>query len=190
MPRWFAVEGVIGAGKTSTVELAAARLGMQAILERPDEHPLLGVYHQSPEEYAFETELIFMAMHRHEIRRAGDVDDMLSDFAPGKDIIFGALALSDDDLASLKFVDRQLWAAGEGPTAAIFLDVPIAECLRRVRSRGRAYEDDLSRQYLGRLRERYMADLWTLADEVIKVDLDGTETPSEVAGTVCGLISG
>jgi len=189
MGRWVAVEGVVGTGKTTTVDLVAGGLGMEVILEHPDEHPLLGAYHQSPERYAFETELIFMAMHRHHIRQAGLVADLLTDFAPAKDIVFGALVLGDNELATLKYVHQHLWAGGEKPTMVLFLDVPIVECVRRVKGRGRPYEAALTRSFLERLRERYLTDLNTLGDCVVKVDLDGTETRHEVAKVAADLIA-
>jgi deoxyadenosine/deoxycytidine kinase len=190
MPRWLAVEGIVGAGKTTTAVLAAEQLGIPSILERPDEHPLLGAYHESPERYALETELIFMAMHRHCVREAGGVEDMLSDFSPAKDLIFAALTLGGDDMDVLQLVDGRLWPGAESPSVAVFLDVPIAECLRRAKERGRWYEVDLSEPYLERLRERYMKDLSILAKRVIKIDLDGDEQPSEVATIFCDAVGG
>lgn len=189
MRRWFAIEGVVGAGKTTTAKLAAGRLGIQAILEHPDDHPLLRAYQQNPKLYALETELIFMVMHRSYIKEASHAEDLISDFSPAKDMIFGELALHGEDINLLKRVDERLWLGAESPTLAIFLDVPIAECLRRVQGRGRSYETDLNGSYLERLREGYLTCLSTLAKRVVKLELDGDETPSDVAIAVSGLIS-
>jgi deoxyguanosine kinase len=188
MPRWFAVEGVIGAGKTTTVELAAPALdGVRAIVEQIDDHPFLAGYHRDPAAYAFETELVFMALHRYQIGPPPSTD-FLTDYTPEKELVFGAATLGEEDLAMLGRIRERVWRDLGPPSLAIFLDVPTEECLRRVRLRGRPYELELGGPFLERLREGYLGRLSDLADRVVRLGLNGTETPAQVARLVCDLI--
>jgi deoxyadenosine/deoxycytidine kinase len=189
MPRWQAVEGLVGAGKTTTVEILASRRETPAIFERADEHPLLRSYHDSPPAYALETELIFMAMHRHDVRRARDLDPILTDFSPAKDVVFAGPFVSSDVLDLLERVARALWRETPGPNVTVFLDVPVAECVRRIQRRGREYEAAMTPHFLEQLRESYLSRFVTLGAVVKKLDLDGTESPAEVANAVSGLFA-
>ncbi len=186
MTRWLAVEGILGAGKTTTVELAASQLNATAVFEQPDEHPLLDAYFAHPLQFSFETELIFLALHRFRVNAARSTR-LLSDFAPGKDLVFGALVLPPDDLAMLGTVQAHLWPGGLRPSLTIFLDVPVEVCVQRVATRGRRHERALTTRFLSKLRDGYLANLEQLGDRVTKVELSGAETPDAVARTVCRL---
>ncbi len=176
---WYAIEGLIGAGKTTTANLAASSLGMSAALEHPDKHPFLDDYYRNPEQFALETELAFVAIHAHRIKMASG--SIVSDFSPAKNLIFGERQLDDRAMTVLREISELVWQDLPNPSVALFLDVPVNICLERVRQRGRPFERSINLSYLESLREGYVANLSTLADRVIRIELTGQESPARVA---------
>jgi deoxyguanosine kinase len=176
---WYAIEGLVGAGKTTTAQLAASGLGMPAILEQTEAHPFIAAYYRDPRRFAMETELIFMAIHLHQVKTAAG--RFVTDFSPERNIMYGERQLQGADLAALKAVHSHLWRDLPRPVAALFLDVPAKVCLERIRLRGRAFEQGIAVDELESLRESYLANLSTLAVDVTHVKLTGDEPPELVA---------
>lgn len=179
---WYAIEGVVGAGKTTTAQLVAPGLGMCSVLEQTDAHPFVAAYYRDPRRFAFETELIFMAIHLHQIKQTSS--SIVSDFSPAKNLIYGERQLEGADLAGLQAIDRHLWQDLPRPSAALFLDVPANVCLERIQRRGRDFEQGITVEELESLRESYLANLPALAVDVARIALSGSESPRYVAEQV------
>jgi deoxyadenosine/deoxycytidine kinase len=181
-PVWLAIEGVIGAGKTTTTTLVAQLTGLEARLERLDDHPFLEAYYREPARHVVHTELAFMLM---QARQVGDASEALvTDFAPAKNQIFAGLWLGGEDLQFLQQAERRLWRGLQPPDLTVFLDVPPPVCLKRLHSRGRAYETGLTEGDLIDIRRGYLASLDSLGSKVRVIELDGSETPERVAKLV------
>jgi deoxyguanosine kinase len=181
---WLAIEGVVGAGKTTTSSLVGELAGMEATLERLEEHPLLEAYYRDPARYALETELVFMAIQVRQVREALPAKRLITDFAPAKNLIFARLATRGEDFRLLEVADARLWADLPQPDLTVILDVPLDVCRARVRARGRLYEQGLNIEDLARIREGYLDGFDTLGAHVERLELSGSEKPTEVARTV------
>lgn len=181
---WLAVEGIIGAGKTTTAELLGERTHLSPLIERSDQHPLLNAYYSDPNRYGLETELVFMALQAHQVAASEDSAGFISDFAPAKNFVFARVACNQDDLVLLGKVDARLWRDLPKPDLVIVLDVPPPVCLQRIFRRGRAYEQDLTIANLERLRDGYMKALHEFGADIELLDLSGDETPADVARQV------
>lgn len=184
---WLAIEGVVGAGKTTTSSLVSQLTGAESALERLEEHPFLDDYYRDPARYAVETELAFMLLQLHQLRRLAGSSLLISDFAPPKNLIFARLETTGEDLRFLEAVDAYLWKEMPQPDLAVFLDVPPQICLERVRARARPYEMSLRVDDLKRIRDAYVGSLDSLAGTTLRLELEGGETREEVAGRVIQL---
>ena len=188
--RWWAIEGLIGAGKTTTAQIVAANLNIPAVLEETRQHPFIDDYYQDPQLFSFETELAFMAIHLHEIKAARDTSGgIVSDFSPAKNPIFGELNLPKTATAALREIDSLVWRPVGRPDIAVFLDVPPTWCLERIRRRGRPVEQSLKLGDLETLRTKYLARLSELADSVILLELQGQESADHVAREIIRRVS-
>ena len=58
--RYIAVEGVIGAGKTSLAQMLGDTLAAKVVLEKFEENPFLKDFYRDPERYAFQTQIFFL----------------------------------------------------------------------------------------------------------------------------------
>jgi deoxyguanosine kinase len=184
MESWVAIEGIVGAGKTTTAKLISANLEIPTVLEEVERHPFLEDYYSDPSRFALETELAFMAIHLHQIKQVSHQQAIVSDFSPAKNPIYGEVNLSVSAAAFLRRTDEQLWEDLQRPEVVIFLDVPPVTCLERVRRRGHSMEQGLRVEQLEQLRSVYISNLDRLARRVERLELNGDESPEGVARVV------
>jgi deoxyguanosine kinase len=158
-PRYIAIEGPIGVGKTTLAQLLAERVGARLVLEPVEENPFLAQFYDDARKYAFQTQLFFLlsrfqqqqALHQQELFTASTIADYL--FA--KDRIFAALTLDANELA---LYDRLYGALGPRvvkPDLVIYLQARVDVLMQRIKRRGRAYERQIDPGYVGTLATAY-----------------------------------
>jgi deoxyguanosine kinase len=185
---WVAVEGLIGAGKTTTATvLSESGSRFTSRLEPSEVHSFLDDYYADPPRYVVETEIQFMLLQRHQVLKGDPSLDYISDYAPAKNLVFAELVADPTQLEFLKLVDTELWSDMRRPDLAVLLDVPVDVCLSRIASRGRPYEAGITAGGLRRLQSAYRKSSSQLGDEVRVLELRGTESPEEVAEEVAAL---
>src|SRR4029453_19185520 len=101
--RYIAIEGPIGAGKTSLAKRLAERLGGTTLLEQPDANPFLPRFYLDRVRYALPAQLFFLFQRIDQLRTAAQPDLFtrltIADFLLEKDPLFAGLTLSGDELA-------------------------------------------------------------------------------------------
>lgn len=185
-PHWIAIEGVPGAGKTTTARLIAGRLGAVAVPERSDLHPFLNEYYGDPQGLAMATELIFIALKLQAVGAQRNASAIVTDFTPAKDVVFAGLAMTPADLATISDLQNRVWV--KEPNLTVFLRPPIEECRRRIIARGRGFESDLDEAQLERILSGYESHLDQLGERVVSINLAGSETRQEVADLVLAAV--
>lgn len=156
---YIAVEGVIGAGKTTLARKLAHSLSARLLLEQPDENPFLPRFYRDPEGAAFSTQMTFL------LQRAGQVEQLhqrdlfagqcVADFMFDKDRLFAELTLGGPDLQLYSQVFERLAFELPRPDCLIFLTAPTELLLARIAQRGRSYEEGIRADYLERLAAGY-----------------------------------
>jgi deoxyadenosine/deoxycytidine kinase len=174
----IAVEGLIGAGQTTTARLLATQLGATFVAEDWASHPFLDTF--KADRHRFASEVAFALLQYRAMRHAAAHPLVVSDFALGKSAVFAHLGLPAVDRALLVAVLTRLMADTQVPDIVIFLDVPPATCLERIRLRARPTEADLTLSYLVQLREAYLRCLPSLGKNTVALNLAGTEHPQMV----------
>jgi deoxyguanosine kinase len=184
---WLAIEGIVGAGKTTTAKLIGERPETEPVIERLEDHPFLEAYYRDPRRYSVETEIMFMLLQVHQLRDVDPAGDIVSDFSPAKNLVFARTNSPGDSQRLLADLHSRLWLGLPRPDVAVFLDVSATVCLDRVVKRGRSYEQGIEVGELTALRSAYLDSLAILADRVETLTLDGTETPEAVAAAATRL---
>ena len=159
-PRYIAVEGPIGAGKSSLAEILAAELGARLVCENPGENPFLGSFYKDPRRFALSTQLFFLLQRygqQSEFLQGGlfEQGGVVSDYFFAKDRLFATLNLSPEELALYDRVYQALRPRVTAPDLVIYLQGRLDTLLKRIKKRGRAYEKAISSQYLQELSEAY-----------------------------------
>lgn len=156
---YIAVEGVIGAGKTSVAQMLAEKLNAKLILENFEDNPFLEKFYIKPEDYAFRTQMFFLLERYTQLREANQKElfqnFIVSDYIFEKDKIFAYLNLSDDELKIYEHVVNGLDKGIVIPDLVIYLQSTVERLLSNIRRRSREIEKEISEEYISSLNEAY-----------------------------------
>jgi deoxyadenosine/deoxycytidine kinase len=160
--RHIAVEGPVGAGKSTLARALAQRLGAQLLLERPQDNPFLERFYADGSRYAFQTQLFFLFQRVDQMR---DITQpgmfggplVVSDFMFDKDALFARLTLSDDEFRLYTQIHAAVAPQVPRPDLVVWLQARPSTLLERVHQRGIRMEQDIGEDYLARIADAYGA---------------------------------
>ncbi|MEX0660541.1 MAG: deoxynucleoside kinase [Balneolaceae bacterium] len=162
MPNKFdfiAIEGVIGAGKTTLANMLAERNGGRLVLEQFEENPFLPKFYEDRERYAFQTQLAFLASRFKQQQKMTNRDlfdeFIISDYIFEKDRIFARLNLDDDELALYDNIFGIMAGISAKPNLVIYLQSSVDRLMKNITRRGRDYEKHITEEYLQELSDSY-----------------------------------
>lgn len=157
--RYIAVEGPIGAGKTSLARSIAERRGAATLLEQPQENPFLEKFYRDAPRHALPAQLFFLSQRIGQLRQLAQHDvsttGIVADFLLDKDPLFAQLTLADDELQLYRQLYNQLRPQAPTPDLVIYLQAEPQTLLARIRQRGIPMEAAISATYLQRLCDSY-----------------------------------
>ena len=157
--RYIAIEGPIGAGKTSLARRLSARLGADLLLEQPAENPFLARFYQDMARYALPTQLFFLFQRARQLEPLAQPDmfgrPTVADFLIDKDPLFARITLSGEELALYQRIYDTLRPRAPAPDLVIYLQAQPQILIERVRRRGAGYERGIGEDYLALLAEGY-----------------------------------
>jgi deoxyadenosine/deoxycytidine kinase len=155
---YIAVDGPIGVGKTTLVELLTRRFEGVKILEDVD-NPFLPDFYRDRPGAAFQTQLYFLLSRFKQLQDVfqRDLFDrlVLADYTFQKDRIFAYLTLTDDELMLYDKLYTLLEPQVPTPDLVIYLVADVATCMERIRRRAREMEAKISKDYLAELTDAY-----------------------------------
>lgn len=156
---FIAVEGVIGAGKTSLARLLSERRQARLVLEEFEDNPFLPKFYENKERYAFQTQLAFLASRfkQQQNMMAQDLFHQLtiSDYIFEKDRIFARLNLQEDELALYDSIFNIMTGIAAQPNLIVFIQASVDRLMENIDKRGREYEQHITQDYLRDLNNAY-----------------------------------
>ncbi len=158
-PRFIAVEGPIGVGKTSLAKKLADSLSADTVLEEVFENPFLERFYKDGRSAALPAQMFFLFARARQIEGLRQSDLFatvrVSDYLFAKDRLFAELNLSPDELALYNQVEESLRVDPPVPDLVIYLQASVDSLLDRIARRGIGFERAINRQYLERLTDAY-----------------------------------
>lgn len=157
--KYIAVDGPIGAGKTTLAKMLAEDMGGHLILEPVDQNPFLNEFYRDRTRNAFKTQLYFL-LNRYQQQLELKQHDLffpliVCDYTFAKDAIFAEHNLSPDELDLYNTIYRMLSAQLPRPDLVIYLSAETPVLLERVKKRGYDYERPITENYLDGLTDAY-----------------------------------
>lgn len=171
---YIAIEGCVGVGKTTLATRLAAHRKAALILEEFEKNPFLEAFYRSPAEAAFETEMQFLLLHYHQLKRLPSfTGESITDFTFEKDLIFGDLNFDEKAekrifIQLYEFLQTRLQA----PNLVIYLRGSENLIIDRIRRRNRPIEQIMDVEYFKRLKQAYDTMFLRGASNIHVIDAD------------------
>ena len=158
-PRFIAVEGCIGAGKTSLVNLLGKQFDAQVIREMDEENPFISKFYQDRESFGFQAQVFFLLNRYNQYMGLAQRDlfssVVLVDYLFQRDRLFAALNLKDQELKLYDQIYSLLNTKVSKPDLVIFLQASTDILRSRVEKRGREYEVFMDPDYLDNVNKSF-----------------------------------
>jgi deoxyguanosine kinase len=157
--RYIAVEGAIGAGKTTLASMLGETIGAKVVVEQFEENPFLKDFYRDPERYAFQTQIFFLLARYKQQRNLFQADlfhrFLVTDYIFEKDKIFAYLNLEDEELKLYETLVNSIEHNIPTPDLVVYLQSSVSRLMSNIRHRARSYESEMSETYIKELNEAY-----------------------------------
>ncbi len=158
---FIAIEGVIGAGKTSLSTMIAEEYNAELILEGFADNPFLPKFYKDADRYAFPLELSFLAERYQQLSKQLSVGNLFKDFTIAdyfinKSLIFAQKTLDADYLQLYTRLFRIINTSLPKPQLLVYLYVDVDRLKANIVKRGRDYEQSITKEYLNTIQEGYL----------------------------------
>ena len=159
LPKYIAVEGPIGVGKTTLANKLAETFNYDVLLEQPSENPFLKSFYKNPGQSALAAQLFFLFQRMQQIQDLKQRNLFepvrVADFVIEKDRLFAEVNLSKEEMQLYDKVYDHLTIDAPTPDLVIYLQAPVDVLLDRINRRGNPNEKYLTADYLEKLNEAY-----------------------------------
>lgn len=159
---YIAIEGTLGAGKTTLATRIAAEFNGKLVLEEfeGDKNPFLPKFYKEPDKYAFQVEMTFLALRFQQLKdKLSNLDlfhdFIISDYYVAKSLIFSKNNLQEDEYRLFVRFFNIIFANMPKPDLLVYLYLDVDRLQRNIRKRGRSYEQEISDSYLEEVQQGY-----------------------------------
>ena len=158
---YIAIEGNIGAGKTTLASKIAEDFNAKIILEGFADNPFLPKFYKDQSRYAFPLEMSFLADRYQQL--SGDLaqfdlfkDFIVADYHIFKSLIFAKVTLQSDEFRLYKTLFDIIYKEMPKPDLYVYLYQNTARLLQNIKLRGRSFEKEIHAEYLDKINNGYL----------------------------------
>ena len=163
---YIAIEGNIGAGKTSLANLVSEEFNAKLILERFADNPFLPKFYEDKERYAFPLEMSFLADRYQQL--SDDLAQLdlfknfvVSDYYIFKSLIFAQITLQKEEYKLYRKMFDLMYKEITKPDLYVYLYQNTDRLLENIKNRGRDYEQNIQPDYLQKIHDGYKSFIST-----------------------------
>ncbi|WP_299012687.1 2-amino-4-hydroxy-6-hydroxymethyldihydropteridine diphosphokinase [uncultured Polaribacter sp.] len=157
---YIAIEGNIGAGKTSLTKMMSQEFNAKTVLEQFSENSFLPKFYKDQARYAFPLEMSFLMDRQEQLSKdlaqySLSENSIISDYYILKSIIFAEITLSKDEFLLYKKMFNFIYKEITKPDLYVYLHQNTDKLIENIKKRGRAYEKNISAAYLQKIENGY-----------------------------------
>jgi len=158
--KYVAIEGNIGAGKTTLAKKLAKEYNANLILEQFADNPFLPKFYKYPDKYSFHVELSFLASRYKQLVNELPYKDLfktftIADFYFSKSLIFARATLSDNEFKLYREIFNIIYKSLPSPDIFVYLHEEPKKLKQNIIKRGREYELEIDENYLQEIQDSY-----------------------------------
>ncbi len=158
---YIAIEGNIGAGKTTLTTKIAEDFNAKTVLERFADNPFLPKFYKDQNRYAFPLEMSFLADRYQQLSDDLAQFDLFKDFIVAdyhifKSLIFAKVTLAEDEYRLYRNLFEIIYKEMPKPDLYIYLYQNTERLLQNIKKRGRNYEQEIPAEYLDKINKGYL----------------------------------
>ena len=159
--QFLAIEGNIGAGKSTLAKKIAEDFNAKLVLERFADNAFLPKFYEDPTRYAFPLEMSFLADRFQQFTDDTSQFDlfkrfMVSDYDIYKSLIFAKITLQKEEFELYRKVFNFMHNEVKKPDIYVYLYQNKERLLTNIKNRGRDYEQNISPTYLEKINRGYL----------------------------------
>ncbi|WP_296142363.1 2-amino-4-hydroxy-6-hydroxymethyldihydropteridine diphosphokinase [uncultured Flavobacterium sp.] len=158
---YIAIEGNIGAGKTTLTHKIAEDFNAKTVLEGFADNPFLPKFYKDQARYAFPLEMSFLADRYQQLSHDLAQFDLFKDFIVAdyhifKSLIFAKVTLGEDEYRLYKTLFDIIYKEMKKPDLYVYLYQNTERLLENIKRRGRSYEQEIPAEYLDKINRGYL----------------------------------
>ncbi|OFY93995.1 MAG: hypothetical protein A3K10_04045 [Bacteroidetes bacterium RIFCSPLOWO2_12_FULL_31_6] len=158
---FIAIEGNIGAGKTTLAKKIAEQYNAKLILEQFEENPYLAKFYENPDRYSFQLEVSFLVdrflQFKYDVARQELFKNFtIADYYISKSLIFAKNNLQEQEYGLYTKMFDLLSKASPRPDLLVYLYIEVDQLLENIKQRNRSYEQNISKEYLENIQNIYL----------------------------------
>ena len=166
---YIAIEGNIGAGKSTLALKMAQDFNAKTVLERFADNPFLPKFYEDQNRYAFSLEMSFLADRYQQISDDLAQFDLFKDFIVAdyhifKSLLFSKITLGEEEFRLYRTLFNIIYKEMPKPDLYIYLYQNTNRLLENIKNRGRSYEQDITTEYLEKINKGYLEYIKTQTD--------------------------
>jgi deoxyguanosine kinase len=178
---YIAIEGNIGAGKSTLAQKMAQDFNAKTVLERFADNPFLPKFYEDQNRYAFSLEMSFLADRYQQL--SDDLsqfdlfkDCIIADYHIFKSLLFSKITLGEDEFRLYRTLFDIIYKEMPKPDLYIYLYQNTERLLQNIKNRGRSYEQDITAEYLEKINKGYLEYIKTQANlNVLVIDVSNRD---------------
>ena len=167
----IAIEGNIGAGKTTLAKFLSKHLNGSLLLEQFEENHFLKAFYDG-KDFALHAELQFILDRSKQLSDffSKEHELIISDYIPQKSLIFSKMNLSKDEYTVIANLTKILYKQFSNPDLIIFIDRDNDGLIDNIMKRGRPYESKIDYSYINNLTQGYEDWLEEVKQPVLRIN--------------------
>lgn len=185
---FIAIEGNIGAGKTTLAKKIATDFNGKLVLERFADNPFLPKFYEDQNRYAFPLEMSFLADRYQQFTDDTSQYDlfknfMVSDYDIYKSLIFAQITLQEEEFKLYRKLFDLMYKEVKKPKIYVYLYQTTERLIENIKKRGRDYEQNIAPEYLEQINQGYFDFIKSYPEQnnlIIELgDLDFVESQTD-----------